>query len=478
METGACQPKTPGISRINFEHQQVKPKLILFFLRPLGIGGNKCRFTPWIFSTFILACALDQFVCDCINHRISLILKIMFLVNFLNSFVALLFTVRNRNQINRLIAGVFSKLRGDEVAFIKKYERITFFLVLLFVWFLFAINFSLDVYRYWKLKHLLVLSVQSAPFVLWISLILFKLAVSIFTAILYIVCSLYVVTFISLTLTRLNQLNQMTRLIPHEGHSMMKQLIEMEKSFESLEKMSSFPFCQMISMHFVEITLFLYRMISISTSSNLILLCSTLWTCMNITFVLFLMASVIHFQEKIKSSGESLAHSFFAHRLTPAEYIFISILVDKIKCVTSQSITVWRIVQINRRLILAIYSSFLTISVLLVQVDNGSLGSDGVARNISSVWENKSKHSTYSHTWGGSYLVTTNFRLTCEIQRQWIMESMIHQLSLLLFSRWKVWLYWMRARLGAFFLLRPAAGEKATFCPLFAGIAAFPRLRR
>lgn len=383
MENSVCRPKTPFNLKIKCD-QQVKPKLLLFLLHPFGLSKSKKIFTPWIFFTFLFTCALDQFICDCISHKISLILKILIFVNFVNALLALLITIRNRNKINRLVIEIFSKLTQDEIIFIKKYEKVILLLVALFLMFLFTINISLEIFRHWKMKHFFVIQVQSVPSITWISLISFKFVVSFYTATLYIICSLYVITFIALSLTRLNQLNQMNQLVPHEGHSMMKQLIEMEKHFNKLEKMSSFLFGQMITMHFVEITLFLYRMISYASVYNVILLTSTLWTCMNITFVLFLMTSVIHFQEKIKQSGESLAHSFFNHRLTPAEYIFISIIIDKIKCISSQSVTVWKIVRINRKLILAIYSSFLTISVLLVQVDNGSLQTDLTANNISS----------------------------------------------------------------------------------------------
>ena len=165
----------------------------------------------------------------------------------------------------------------------------------------------------------------------------------------------------------------------------MKDLLEMDSKFDAFEETGSLLICQVITMHFVEITLFLYRMITFSSASNPILLTSACWTCMNVLFVLYSIALIIHLQEKVKKTGQSLSDLFFTHKLSASEYVFVLILVDKIKLVASRSITVWNIVKINRKLVLAIYSSFLTIAVLLVQMDNGALKSNAALKNVTLV---------------------------------------------------------------------------------------------
>ena len=163
----------------------------------------------------------------------------------------------------------------------------------------------------------------------------------------------------------------------------MKQLVEMQTYFKSFQGEACFMFGQMIIAHFIEITLLLHRVIIFRSARNPILWFSTSWTIFNSVFVLFLMFLVIHFHDRVRASAQLLSDSLTTRPFSPFEHISLSFVLDKIRAVSSQTMTVCNIVKVNRKLVLTIYSSFLTIAVLLVQIDNGALEIKEDSRNSS-----------------------------------------------------------------------------------------------
>lgn len=384
--SGLSSTVTPTESaNVQFVSNKNRPSLILIFLYGYGIGGSSKIVSPWIFFIAVLVCAVDQFIYEFTDDGNSTIFRMMVLVNLINAFFALFFTVYNRNRTSQLVVDVFSQLKQEHVPLVKKYEWKTFALLLFLCSCLLTVITALDIVKTEKPSYFLVLQEKKANFIFIITLIPFKVLLTFYIATLYMSCSLHIVTFIGLSLIRIDRLDVLFQLVPCEGHILMKELINMERSFEALEESSSFSFCQMIAMHFVEITLFLYRIITYSSSPNLILISSVCWTFVNTVFVLYSMAIIILFQEKVKKAGRLLTDHIFTHKFSPLEHVFLPVLLEKIKSVTSRSITVWGIVKINRKLILAIYSSFLTVSVLLVQIDNGSLKTSIISANASAV---------------------------------------------------------------------------------------------
>ena len=353
--------------------QPFRAKLLYLLLAGHGFL-KKSRILPWTFFSLVSACACNQIVADMKNDDFTVIFKLMLLVGWINESLALFFTVYRRNETCLLANAIFTQLKEkSKVSLVKRLEKITLIILLLLFFSVLAVITLVDAIKPERANYLFVVRVDNLPFVFWLTLAIFKILVTFNVTSLYMNCSVYILSFVSLSLDRLSRIEMLKQLVPRESHLVMQELIKMDKILKQFESCSSLPIFQMITAHFFEITIFLYRQITYDDTSLTIRISSLSLTLMNVLLVFYSIAVISHFQEKVKDAGQSLADLFFVHKLAPVEYILVSLVIEKVKSVTSRLITVWNIVKINRKLILAIYSSFLTISVLLVQMDNGAL---------------------------------------------------------------------------------------------------------
>lgn len=373
-----------------------QPNWLFCLLSCHGITSNG-SILPWLRFTIVLACACDQIACDMHNEDFTLIFKLIFFSNFINEGVCLFLTVYNRKKTRRLAETLYSRVKEEDKCFIKRQEKIHFILLLIFFISLFITLTSVDAFRPNHVNYLLLMGVKKSPSIFWITLILFKILVTLYISTLYISGFVYVESFICLSLDRLNRIEMLKQLVPHENQLIMQELIRMERKFKHFENNSSLAVFQMIAGHFFEITIFLHRQITYDASSLVIRISSLCLTLGNLVLIFYAIAIISHYQEQVTDAGESLIDLFFTQRFTSHEYTFLLILIDKVTNVTQQCMTVWRIVKINRKLIIALYSSFLTIAVLLVQMGNGSLNTGLTLVNTSTI-DQVTNNFTHPHT--------------------------------------------------------------------------------
>ena len=335
--------------------------------------GRKGRIRPWIFFSLMFVGGSGQLITDLSNDEYTTLYKLAFFCNFVNEAVGLFLTVYYRHETTRLCENIFSHLAEEDSEVVKRHEKIICTLLVVFVLALFSTCTVVELLR--TPPEIIYVLVIDVPGLNWISYFICKIFGSVYIATLYFNCYIFILLFIGLSLDRFNRFKQLKSLPLHQCYLMMKQLSEMDEMFERFEAHSSLPVFLMIAGHFFEITLFLYRQINSYTSHPQFRILTTFLVVMNIALVAYCIAVVSHFQEKVKNLGRQLIESLRLQPFSVPESLLFPAIKDQIKVVSSQSITALNVVKIDRKLIFALFSSFLTIAVLFIQMDHGALRS-------------------------------------------------------------------------------------------------------
>ena len=342
-----------------------KPKVLFRFLFLHGVGRNN-RITPWLFFTVTLICGCGQIVTDLSNGQFTIIYKLIFLCNFLNQAVSLFLTVYHRARTTRLCEDILSQLESDEKSVVKRNEKIISSLLLIFFLILFATVTIFEVIDPSGPNYILTIP---APVLMWISFFTCKLFVTFFSITVYLNCFIFILSLVGLSLARSHRLQRLKVSPRFDSQLIMKELTGMIESFKTLEQSSSLAVFQMIASHFFEITLFLYRQISYEASVFPFRIIATLLVMINVALVLYCCFVVSQYQEKVKQSAEQLLNSPHLDPHTMQGSVFFK-LHYQIRTVSNQSLTALNVINIDRKLILALSSSFLPIAVLFVQMDH------------------------------------------------------------------------------------------------------------
>ena len=352
-----------------------RPKFLRVLLSCYGFSGNG-RFYPWIFFMVAFTCRCHQLVSEMTNGHNTTIFKLVLFCSFAIESSGLFLTIYHRHTTRQLTDSIFSQVRHLDHCVLKKFES-TIFILLLSLYIGSFILISANASSSWRLDYPLVARVPGLSILFKISLFIFRAMITLSILSMYVNCSLYVLTFLALSLNRLHNIQEMKQLVPHNIQRIMRDLMKMDHELNHFEAHSSLPIFMMIGAYFLEISLFLYRLVTYTSPSFVFHIGSIAWTVIHTLFIIYFISAVSVYQEKVKHAGLELADRFFIHASPPSQYNIAFVMAERVKCVTGQSITAWNIVNIDRQLIVAIFSSFLTIAVLLVQMDNGALRANG-----------------------------------------------------------------------------------------------------
>lgn len=384
--------KVINMGRVSSEGKSVadnsnKTIAMTYLLRIYGIGVKRNKIWPWFVFLFIASAGVWQLNRDFDRYKGTNACKVMYFVNFFNAFMSLFLTVRNRQIINQLADEVYSSLNASEINVIRKSQRTISMMVYSLV---ISLLFLCIYFHAWNLISYILYSsrINYIRIIMLIFKILRQLLVAFFVTNIYCISSLYLIFFIALTRTRINRIQQLKSLYPYERTNAMHLLIEMRDNFEKFQAKFGTVLFQIIISHFCEITIFFYRVYIkrslTETVSSLILLA---WTTANMSVVIFIIFKISDCQDQVKKAAGHLCDLISIENWS---HINLSqlILMQKIKSIGDQCVTVMNIVQVDRSLVIGILSSFLGVAVLFVQMDNGSLqGATNVTDALSSLLE-------------------------------------------------------------------------------------------
>lgn len=311
-----------------------------------------------------------QLMQDIRYHCDADIFKVIFCINFINCFIVNFSTVFNRTKINSMVEEIFNAFPQSQTPVMKKVERSTFTVVILLL-FSFICYILTDVVDARKFTLPFLPTQWNVSLIQHVYYIWVKISVTVFVITVYINCSLHFICFAALTVDTSHSVRHIKSLLPSGGHVAMVQLIQMEEKLKQFETKFSLVIFQMIISHFIETTLFIYRLSS-RGNATVVMMNTVFWTFMNATTVIYFISDISLMQDKLKQQSLTSCDSIVLENLSHPT-LHQLMLLAKMKSLASQRVTVWKIVKVNRSLIIGICSSFLSVAVLLVQINNGSL---------------------------------------------------------------------------------------------------------
>ena len=345
--------------------------LFVFFLFDLmGIGLRGRNILHW----FLLVLNLLQRVCRIYLRMKSIsfsLISISFLMRDANSlllFVISLIKVQSMRELFTLTP----KISRKHYILLRIVDAGTFFLLLTFVGceiFLVGLDNCIDFNELWHKGNSTVMVVIQRTICLN-DLILMHDSHSF--------CALYILIFTLIFLVKVQHLNSMSSNLCGWRGKMLTVSSQVSDLSDKLDTSTSFIlFCRAVYQFFL--VLLVFFLVMLLSEKNFTrpgdgheVLLYKLFVDLFLTALLFIAISLMQetIQDKCDSLSRKIVYSAYASEKMHEKVVLANILTSDF----TQKVTVWKLVEVSRTIVLTLASVYFAFPVLLWQVNNGAMG--------------------------------------------------------------------------------------------------------
>lgn len=344
------------------------PRKIRFLLNLNGVDLSRQSFFLNLILLLNVAAMIASLIVSLSIHQSAFFTANEILMPAISIAMRIIILVK-RTAVRRIIKEATRNLSSASLKKLKRFELIVCSIISIF-----AIQTLLSSIQFYSDSNLtkpgLFLGLYEVNIVLlWILNCLQSVFYAISEQTYFIFLSFYAWVYMSLHLFKSEM---SSHLVPSNRRLLMIGLLEMDRKHELFESAFSLLLLSISSYTFCAAVYYLFGMILMDGKGAYYIIYLTYIVVTRVSAFAFLICLICRCQDDLARGSVHIYDNLCAEEVTSGGPSPV-LLVRKIEKVHLRRVTIWRTLDVTRSLILATCSSLLTFSVLIIQIDNGSL---------------------------------------------------------------------------------------------------------